>query len=319
MKLSREIKTAIIVLGGILLFVLGFSYLKSNPIFKNYRTYYVVYDHVGGLAVGTPVTLNGFSVGHIKDIRFKDFSGKLLVTFTIENDFKFSQHSIAQLYDTGIIGGKGIQIIPVFDNTPFAKSGDTLQGDIKPGLTELVTQKLTPLEKKLGDMLVSADSVLLNVNGVLDNKTRKNLQNSVAELSEITSSFKKISESVEELVAGNKDKLNETLGNVQNLSSNLSRISDSLAAANFGKTIKDLQSSIAHIEKTLSGIAEGEGSIGMLMKDKKLYENLANASEQLELLMEDMRLNPKRYVHFSLFGKKPKPYEPAATENQENK
>ncbi|WP_340202340.1 MlaD family protein [Ascidiimonas sp. W6] len=319
MRLSREIKTAIIVLGGILLFILGFSYLKSNSIFQSYRTFYVVYDHVGGLAVGTPVTINGFSVGNIQDIRFKDNSGKLIVTFNVENKFEFSKNSIAQLYDTGIIGGKGIQVIPVFDGSTPAKSKDTLQGNIKPGLTELVTQKLTPLQEQIGSTLYSADSLLLNINTLLDDDTKLKFKNSINDLGIVISNFKNTSRDIDLIIRGNKEKLDSTLGNVANITENLSSLSDSLAKANIGKTVKDLQSTITSLDKVLASIERGEGSVGKLLKDESFYNNMSGASKQLELLLEDMKLNPKRYVHFSLFGKRAKPYEPPVESKEENK
>lgn len=318
MRFSREFKTAIIVLGGIFLFILGFSYLKSNSIFTSYRTFYVVYDHVGGLAVGTPVTINGFSVGNIQNIKFKDTTGRLEVTFNVENKFEFSKNSIAQLYDTGIIGGKGIQIIPVFDGSPVAVSNDTLKGTIKPGLTELVTQQLNPLQEKLGSTLHNADSVLLNINSLLDDPRKQNLRKSIDDLTAIISTFKNTSKNIDAIVDANKNKLDSTLTNVSNISANFSKLSDSLADANIGKTITDLQSTIANLDKMLAGIEKGEGSIGKLLKDESFYNNMSGASKQLELLLEDMKLNPKRYVHFSLFGKKPDPYEAPEEKTQEN-
>ena len=125
------------------MFILGFSYLKSTPLFDNSKTFYAVYHHVGGLQSGTQVTINGFTVGKVNDIKFNDASGNLLVTFTVDNGFSFSKNSNAELYDTGIIGGKGIQIKPVFDDAVMAKSGDTLPSSTRPGLTELVQQRLT--------------------------------------------------------------------------------------------------------------------------------------------------------------------------------
>ncbi|WP_150452638.1 MlaD family protein, partial [Arenibacter lacus] len=163
MKISREVKTGIIVIGGILLFILGFSYLKSTPLFDNSKTFYSVYPNVGGLQAGTQVTINGFSVGKVNDIRFNDEQGNLLVTFTVSNNFSFSKNSVAELYDTGIIGGKGIQIKPVFDGSAIAVSGDTLQSSNRPGLTELVQQRLTPLQLKVEDAISNADSLLMNV------------------------------------------------------------------------------------------------------------------------------------------------------------
>ncbi|NNM18962.1 MAG: MCE family protein, partial [Croceitalea sp.] len=159
MKISREVKTGIIVIGGILLFILGFSYLKSTSIFEKTKTFYAVYDNVGGLQTGTQVSINGLSVGKVNTIDFLDNSGKLLISFTIDKDFEFSKNSKAELYDTGIIGGKGIQIIPVFDGALAAQNGDTLTSNSKPGLTELVQQKLTPLQMKVEGAVTNADSL----------------------------------------------------------------------------------------------------------------------------------------------------------------
>jgi len=321
LKLSRELKTAILVLAGVLLFIIGFNYLKSNSLLGTEKRYYVVYDHVGGLLSGTPVTINGFTVGTIKDIRFLNDNGttaKLLVTFSINNDFPFSKNSTAELYDTGIIGGKGIQILPVFDNSVMAKSGDTLQGTIRPGITELVTDKLTPLQEQLGTMLVNADSLLTNVNNILDADTKLNIKNSIAGLSTTISNFKKASESIDGLIVENQTKLDSTLNNVENITSDFSKISNTLASADLGKTINDLQYTVGNINSLLKKVDNGEGSIGKLLKDEKLYDDLTGASEQLELLLQDMRLNPKRYVHFSLFGRKQKVYETPKEEKTEN-
>src|SRR5210317_2254434 len=161
---------------------MGYSYLKANPIFNDNKVFYAVYEHVGGLQTGTQVSINGYSVGKVNDIRFLDSSGKLLVTFTVDKEFDFSGNSIAELYDTGIIGGKGIQIIPVFDEAPAAASGDTLQARIRPGITELVQQKLTPLQLKVESAVSNADSLLLNFNNVLDDATKENLKESIIAL-----------------------------------------------------------------------------------------------------------------------------------------
>ncbi|RAV28401.1 MlaD family protein [Sinomicrobium soli] len=315
MKLSKEIKTAIIVLGGILLFIMGFSFLKSNPIFKSYRTYYAVYDNVGGLAAGTSVSINGFPVGKVMDIRFLDERGKLIVTFSVENDFEFTRSSKAVLYDTGIIGGKGLQIVPVFDGSPVSVSGDTLPSSIRPGITELVTQKLTPLQAQLGSMLESADSLLAAVNTVLNDDTRQNLRASIGNLKEITDNFKSSSVTLNALLRDNRQKLGNSIDNIEGLTGNLKEVSGTLAEADLAQTMEELQQTVSGFKNVMAKIDRGEGSVGKLLKDEALYDNLSGASLQLEQLLQDMKLNPKRYVHFSLFGKRPKPYDPA--ENQE--
>lgn len=309
MKLSRELKTAFILLAGIVLFIFGFNYLKSRSVFGSDKHYYAVYDHIGGLTTGTAISINGFSVGKITNIRFLDKTGNLLVTFTVNSDFKFTKNSIAELYDTGIIGGKGVQIIPVFDNSEEAKPGDTLKTNIKLGITELLTNQITPLQEKLGTMLANADTLLINVNTLLDKDTKSNIKSSIESLNTIFYNLRKASASVDGLIADNRQKLDSTLGSVENLTANLSKVSDTLATVNLGEMMEDLQVTINNAKSILSKIDRGEGSIGKLLKDEKLYDDLTGASEQLELLLEDLRLNPKRYVHFSLFGKKQKVYE----------
>ncbi|SFT13991.1 phospholipid/cholesterol/gamma-HCH transport system substrate-binding protein [Zhouia amylolytica] len=309
MKLTRELKTAIIVLGGILLFILGFTYLKSSSLFSNGRKYFAVYDNVGGIAIGTPILINGYQVGTIKDIRFIDGEGNLLVTLIVDSEFQFSKNSTAEIYDTGIIGGKSIRIIPEFDNSEMAKSGDTLISAIKPGLTELVTQKLTPLQEKIERMIVSTDSVLVGMDQVMDEESRENLRETIGNLNHTVANFKSASYSLDNLLTNNKEKLNNTIGNVNKVSNNLAQLSDTLAQANLGSTINELEQTITKFNSMMTQMQEGEGSLGKLMKDEALYKNISEASGQLGLLLEDMRLNPKRYVHFSLFGKKQKPYE----------
>ncbi|MHA7831020.1 MAG: MlaD family protein [Flagellimonas sp.] len=308
MKLSREIKTGIIVVAGIVAFIFGLSYLKSSPLFENNKTFYAVYDNVGGLQPGTQVSINGFNVGNITDIRFKDDSGKLLVTLTVNNDFEFSENSIAELFDTGIIGGKAVQIVPVFDKAPIAKSGDTLQSKIKPGITELVQQKLTPLQMKIEGAVSHADTLLMNFNQILDDPTKKQLQQTIASLNEVVTSFKGSADNLNLLLDNNKMQLDSSLKNVSHITSNFSKLSDSLVNSDLGGTLTEFKTTVNKLNSILAKIESGEGTLGKLQKDDALYDNLAEASKELDLLLQDFRLNPKRYVNVSVFGKKQKEY-----------
>ncbi len=308
MKLSREIKTGIIVVAGIVAFIFGLSYLKSSPLFENNKTFYAVYDDVGGLQPGTTVSINGFNVGNVTNIKFKDSSGKLLVTLTVSNDFEFSKNSIAELFDTGIIGGKGIQIVPVFDKGAIARSGDTLPSKIKPGLTELVQQKLTPLQLKVEGAVSNADSLLMNVNQILDEPTKKQLKQTIVSLNELVQSFKGSADNLNVLLDNNKMQLDSSLKNVSHITSNFSKLSDSLVNSDLGGTLTEFQTTVSQLNDILAKIERGEGSLGKLHKDDALYNNLAEASRELDLLLQDFRLNPKRYVNVSVFGKKQKEY-----------
>lgn len=309
MKISREIKTGIIVVGGILLFIMGFSYLKSTSLFDNSKVFYVVYDNVGGLQPGTPVSINGYTVGNVNNIKFKDNSGKLLVTFSVSNEFEFSNQSKAELYDTGIIGGKGIQIIPMFDGSPMAKSGDTLISSVKPGLTDLVQKNLAPLQSKIEGAVTNADSLMINVNQILDTKTKRDLRESISGLNVLVKSFQGSANNLNALLADNKGELDTAVQNIANITSNFSKLSDSISQAGLVDTMKNLESTIASLDAMLAKIEQGNGTMGKLMTDDELYTNLSNSTRELDLLLQDFRLNPKRYVNVSVFGKKQIDYE----------
>lgn len=287
---------------------MGFSYLKSTPIFDNSKTFFAVYPNVGGLQSGTTVSINGFSVGKVNDIRFLDERGNLLVTFTVGNDFRFSKNSTVELYDTGIIGGKGLQIKPVFDGAP-AQSGDTLKTETRPGITDLAQQKLNPLVRKVESAISGADSVLVNVNSVLDENTKKELKEVIGGLNELITSLNGSASTLNTVLAGNEEKLNTSFENFEKLTANFAKLSDSLNAAGLGRTLASLESTMANLDQLTAKIENGDGSMGLLMNDKELYSNLNNASRELDLLLQDFRLNPKRYVNVSVFGKKQKDYE----------
>ena len=294
MKLSREIKTGIIVIGGILLFILGFSYLKSTPLFDNSKTLYAVYPDVGGLQAGTVVSINGFGVGKVNDIKFKDTKGNLVVTFTVSSDFQFSKNSTVELYDTGIIGGKGLQITPVFDGAETVRSCDTLSTETRPGLTELAQEKLTPLFKKFESAVSDADSVLINVNQVLDTNNTKALQTAINGLSELMVSLNGSAKVLNDILANNEQKLDSSLTNFEILTSNFAKLSDTLNNAGLGRTLASLETTMANLDKVISKIEQGDGTLGKLMNDKELYSNLTAASRELDLLLQDFRLNSKR-------------------------
>lgn len=309
MKLSKEIKTAILVISGILLFIFIFNYLKGENIFDSSKKISAIYENVEGLAPSAPVTVNGHTIGKVQSIEFKgDGSGLLRVNMLISADFPFSVNSEAQLYEAGLIGGKAIAIIPAFDSSSLVQSGDVLKSKIKPGLTDLVNQRLTPLQEKIEKMMVSADQLLVNLNEVFDDQSKENIKSSISELSTTIRSFKTTSESINGLVEDNKFAIDETILNFSKISKDLSSVSESLSKSDLDSIMLDLKSTIYDFDLLLKDIEKGNGSIGKLMKDDQLYVNLQGATKQLEELLKDMKLNPKRYVHFSLFGKKAQQY-----------
>lgn len=308
MKVTREIKTAILVIASILLFIWGYSFLKGKDLFTSYKTFYVEYNNVEGLASSAPVTINGLIVGKVSSIKLQNNTGKLVVELQIKSDFPISKSSIVKIYEPGLIGGKQIQIIPNLEDKSLAESGSFLQGGVKAGLTDLVAEKLTPLQEKVEKMTVSMDSLLTNLNKVLDAKTRENLKSSIANLNETLSGFSVATRNVNSILDDNKQKIGGIVTNFNKISGDFSKISDSLSKANIAKTVQTLENTLAKVNGMMSDLQSGKGTFGKLMKDDKLYVNFSNTSKELELLLQDVRLNPTRYVNVSLFGKKNRPY-----------
>lgn len=315
MKISKEVKTSILVIAGIVLFIFGFNYLKGKNLLNSARTYYTVYDNVEGLESSTPITINGLRVGKVISIGFKgDGSAKLKVEFTVDSDFQFSKNSKAELYETGLIGGKAIAVVPAFDGAPNAESGATLEGTIKPGLSELVNQRLTPLQEKVEKVTTSVNTAFTNLNDVFDEEAKAKMRKSIEDLDGVLISFKQTSDNINKMLGDKDSDLNKSLANVEHLSNNLSKVSDSLAQANLKSTIDNLQATLNKMNTMIAGINEGNGTMGKLMNDDTLYDNLEGATRQLEELLQDLKLNPKRYVHFSIFGKKAKQYDAEGNE-----
>lgn len=305
MKLSHEIKTALLVLSGIFLFVVMINYLKSNDIFVSDRSFYAIYDDVEGVSSGTPVTISGFNVGSVQDISFYGNNSELLLKFRVENDIEFSTNSIAQIYETGLIGGKALAIIPV-EGKNLAVSGDTLQSDIAPGLTELVNDKLSPLQEKIESMVVSADSLLIAVNSVFDTSTKENLTSSIENFSLTIESAKQSIGVLEKVIGGNENSLNSIINNMDESLKNFSELSENFDELDL--VIDNLSKSSANINSITGEIKAGDGLVNKVVYDEGFVKSLDEISSNINLLLEDLRMNPKRYVHFSLFGKKNKTY-----------
>jgi len=310
LKLSKEFKAALLVITALVVFIWGFNYLKGKNIFNFSTVYYVVYDDIQGLMTGTPVSINGFNVGKVSDIEFQGKTSKLLVTITMDKKITISKNSIAQIYESSLIGGKAVAIKPVDDDAPIAKSGDFLKGEIKPSFTDVLDERLSPLQDKIESLVINTDSVMNKFNNVFTAETQKNLQASVVKFNSTLGNLESITASLDKFLKTNEGQLGTSVQNIDTLTANLAKVSKTLSDAGLGETVADLQKSIQNLNALLQGINKGEGSLGKLTKDEALYQNLEKTSKQMELLLQDFRLNPKRYVHFSIFGKKAKTYQP---------
>lgn len=314
MKLSREIKTAILVIASILLFIWGYSYLKGRDLFINYKTLYVEYANVEGLNVAAPVTINGLVVGKVSKITIDNTTAKIKVEMQIKSDFPIKKTSVAEIYATTLIAGKQIAIIPSKSGVD-AVDGDSLVSSSKLGLTDELAKQIEPLKDKITKLLDNANVMLNNVNQILDAKSKENIKNSLANLSETLSQFKDASKEINSILGENKTKITIAMNNIDKASGNFSKLSDSLAKININKTVNNLEKTLANVNSVLGDVQAGKGTMGKLMKDDALYTNFKQTSKELELLLQDLRLHPTRYVNVSLFGKKNKPYVAPVTDS----
>ena len=309
-KRKPEIKTALLVILGISLFIFGFNFLKRSSIFENNKIIHTIYDEVEGLVVGAKVTINGLVIGNVSMIDFLPGSTKILVSMRIDKDLNFSPNSKAVFYEAGLIGGKAISIEPVFDSKNIIKSNDTIASDVKPGLTELINRQIAPLQEKIESMLTSVDSLFSGVSNVLNYETQNNLKNTLENLSQSVNNINMSSEALIEVIDENRSALNISFKNAANATKNINELTDSLSKIDFTNTFNKLSESLNNINIILSKVENGEGTLGKFINSEELYQNLSQSSKELEELLSDLKANPSRYVQFSLFGKKQKPYQP---------
>src|SRR5690606_37319304 len=236
-------------------------------------------------------------------------TGLMVVSFSVESDFEFSKESIARIYGGGIIGGKSIAIIPVYESPTVAKTGDTLKSDVEEGIMELVNDRLSPLQLKIENAVVGVDSLMFAINDILNEKSRENLRNSIADLSNITSSFTVSSAKLQSILTNNEQKLNRTFDNLDITTQNFAAFSDSLSTINLGQMVGELETTISNFKSLSETLNNSEGTLGKLLNDDELYNNLDFATKQLEELLQDIKLNPTRYINISVFGKRNVPYE----------
>ena len=313
MKITRELKTGVVAVLVIALFIWGYNFLKGLNVFDGpLKTYYTEYPNVQGLNTASVVTINGVDVGKVISINFNknpDKKGQLIVEFSVENDFEFSKNSVAKIYSASLMGGKSLAVIPSYEGD-IAAPGDVLKGEIESDIFSSVADKLNPLQAKVENVIVSADSLMVGLTDVLDIKSRENIKQSIASLNATLLNLQKFSGSLDTIVQMNEKKLSNTLSNAELMTKNLAKLSDTLVNANLGETVKSLDATLMSLNSILAGLESGQGTMGKLLTDEEMYLNLTNASKELEELLREMKLHPKRFVHISVFGKKDKGYKP---------
>jgi phospholipid/cholesterol/gamma-HCH transport system substrate-binding protein len=293
----------------------GYSFLKGENIFKpNNRQFKVEYSNIAGLSKSSLVTINGLKVGKVDKILFNPDPtkrGSLIVLFSMDDAFEFSKKSIVKIYSPSPLGGSNLAIIPDYTGEN-AVSGDVLQGEIESSLFTSIGERLDPIQTKLEHVIVSADTLFKNINDILDQRTIQSVKNSVRTLEQSLVDVRTTIQALNGIMDATSEDLKETMRYSRNFAKNLSNVSDTLVNADLGKIMREAEVTLLTVNSLLKGIDEGKGSLGKFVNDNAMYDNLTNVSKELEQLLREMKLNPKRFVHFSLFGKRATPY------NQQN-
>ncbi|TDU40151.1 phospholipid/cholesterol/gamma-HCH transport system substrate-binding protein [Gelidibacter sediminis] len=307
MKITREVKTAILVICGILLMVFTINYLKGINILKKHNRYQTQFDY-NALSTASLVTIKGNTIGKIEEITYDDNTGKTIVTFVVTEDVKFSTNSKIRMYETGLMGGNALAIVPM-PGKELAKDGDFLESEIEEGLITSLTKNFSGISSNLGVTLKTADSLMTNFNTLIINENEDGLKAAIAELNRTIISFREVSNAMNRLVVKNDASLTSAISNFDTLSGNLAEITTEFKQVEISKTFENLDNTLQEVNNLLASVKDGKGSLGKMLNDDQLYVNLEGASLQLEQLLQDFKLNPKRYVHFSVFGKKPKRFD----------
>lgn len=312
-KISNEIKVGAIALLTIVVFVWLFNFLKGKDLFKSTAFYYTIYDEVGGLAESSPVEVNGYKVGVVQSIDFIDeVSGKLLVEFSVNKNFKLPINTVAEIVPVSLLGGMKVQF--VYGSGPGTYAvGDTIPGSLAASLMDEVETELLPVKDKISNLLVVLDSVISSMD---DPDFKENLTGIFLNLNNTTASIDRVIGSKEKELIATLDNINKFTQMLSDNSikmnktfSNLESITDTLAAANISASAAKLKASLENAASLMDNLNKGKGSAGQFLTNDTLYTNLTNSLASLNALLKDMKTNPKRYVHFSVFGKNGTPSE----------
>jgi len=317
LKISREVKLGFIGAVTLFLFVWGLSYLKGKDILGRQLTIFAEYDNVSGLVETNPVVVSGVKIGQVDRIYFHpDGSGKIMVRMIVGRDIGIPVNSVARLTGADFMGFREIDII-LGDSRVNVFNGDTLATLTSASLTEEVSQQIAPLKHQAENLLAQIDSVLAVVQNIFNAETRENISQSIESIKQTIVTIEKTTATVDTTFSRQASRLAVILSNAESISNNLrqnneaitniiqnfSELSDTMAALEIAKTMEDVNKTMEALSAAMDKINRGEGSLGLLVNDEELYRNLETSSKQLELLLEDIRQNPRRYINVSVFGR----------------
>ncbi len=315
MKFSKEIKAGLIALIAVVGFVILFQFMKGKSLFTTDNIFFAKFDNVEGLASSNPVSINGLKVGQVDQIiPITDKDGKIhfVVKVTLNDDFEFSKKSTLEIFEPGLMSGNEMRVNLQYGQ-PMAKDGDTLAGAYTLSMMSSLSSQVAPVKDQLQIVLKRVDSLTANANQILNDQNKAEIKALLLNLNKTVSAFEGTSRQTNALLANNDPRIQKVLDNTNRATisaktsiDKFGRVADEVDVNKLNNTIDKLSITSDKLNGVISGIQNGEGSLGKLTKDEQLYNNLSAASDNLNKLMEDLKANPKRYLNFSVFGKSTK-------------
>lgn len=311
MKISNETKIGALTVVSVAILILGYSFLRGNDVFTTENKFYAVYTDVTGLAVAKPVLVNGFQIGRVSHLTLQP-NGTTLVEFKVQSKYDVPKNTVAKL-DGDLLGNKTIDF-QLGNSKEMAESGATLDATVKGSLAE----SLQPVQEKAKLIVAKMDSILSSVNNIMNPRFQKNVDRSFNSIANTLQSLEGAANKADALVGKQSVRINNILANVESISANLkasnqyltgtlsnfNKISDDVAKGHIKETLENANKAVADLQATITKINNGQGSLGLLLNDDKMYNNLKDASANLNNLFIDIKAHPKNYVSFSVFGGK---------------
>lgn len=318
MKVSNETKVGALAIIVIIMMILGFNFLKGNHLFSKSMTLHAVYSNIQGLATSNPVVVNGFQVGTVDKIESDQNMRQMIVTLSLKENLKIPKNSIALIIPNPL-GTPKIEI-KLGDTSVYLQNKDTLFTEVPKGLLDDVMKKVDPVLFEVKNAVSTLDTLLANVNGLVDANNKHNISSTIEHLNQISAAILVSVNSLNDMldakngsIAKTFDHTNSITGNlaasngkITDIVNNLDKISGKLAQADLQKTLSTLDSTIGELKTTIHKLNSKDGSIGLLLNDPALYKNLTATGNKVNLLLDDIRVHPKRYINISVFGKKQK-------------
>lgn len=315
MQIKREVKLAVTAIAAVIILIWGINFLKAKALFDRNNVFYGVYDRVDGLKVSSSVIYRGYSVGQVSSIQFiGERFDRVLVQFSVGKKLEIPANTEAVIQSADIMGSKAINLIPG-DATQYAQSGDTLRTELDLGLMEQLNKQLEPLKKRAESIMVSLDTVLVSIQDIFREGGDEKIKGSLRSVGQTLDNVEQASATLNDMLALESKRISEILqhvnnitGNLENSNSNITRsidnvaaISDSLRTVNLSHTVRQLNGILLQVDSVVGKINRGSGTLGEIVNDDELYYNLTAVSDNLNQLLKEFQVNPKKFVNLSVF------------------